>query len=90
MQIIPAIDILEGSVVRLYQWDYSKVSRYASDPYEVALSFKESGSTHLHIIDLSGAKKGAPQILKEIERLQPLGRRLGDQPLGTGGDRTFQ
>lgn len=86
MQIVPAIDILEGKVVRLNQGDYDKASHYTHDLLHYAKAFAAQNYSHLHIIDLSGAKKGSPQILKEIESLLPLGL---DLQVG-GGIRTLE
>ena len=60
MQIIPAVDILEGRVVRLLHGDYRKVTRYSDDPVEVAGGWMEQGADLVHVVDLSGAKTGDP------------------------------
>ena len=56
MKIIPAIDIIDGQCVRLTQGDYSRKKVYAKDPLEVAKQFEAAGLTHLHLVDLDGAK----------------------------------
>lgn len=56
MQIIPAIDIIEGKCVRLEQGLYHKKKTYFDDPVEVAKMFEEHGITRLHVVDLDGAK----------------------------------
>lgn len=56
MQIIPAIDIIEGKCVRLSQGDYNKKKIYNSEPVEVAKMFEDWGIKRLHIVDLDGAK----------------------------------
>ena len=56
MRIIPAIDIIEGKCVRLKQGDYTQKTVYNENPLEVARSFEEAGLTHLHLVDLDGAK----------------------------------
>nr|WP_317046110.1 HisA/HisF-related TIM barrel protein [Aureicoccus marinus] len=58
MRVIPAIDIIGGQCVRLTQGDYSQKNTYRENPLEVALEFQEAGLTHLHLVDLDGAKKG--------------------------------
>jgi len=57
--IIPAIDLLSGCVVRLKQGDYARVTQYTTDPVSVAQAFEAAGATHLHIVDLDGAKSGS-------------------------------
>lgn len=56
MQIIPAIDIIEGKCVRLSQGDYNRKKVYHSDPLEVAKEFEDWGIKRLHIVDLDGAR----------------------------------
>ena len=60
MDIIPAIDLLGGSCVRLHQGDYDQVTRFSDDPVAQALSWQEQGATRLHLVDLDGAKSGDP------------------------------
>ena len=60
MQIIPAVDILEGRVVRLLHGDYREVTRYSDSPVEVAGRWMEQGADLVHVVDLSGAKTGDP------------------------------
>ena len=59
MIIFPAIDLIGGEAVRLFKGDYEKKKVYSSDPLSVAKTFREKGATHVHIVDLDGAKKGA-------------------------------
>ncbi len=56
MEIIPAIDIINGKCVRLEKGDYSKVKSYHEDPVEVARQFESAGLKRLHLVDLDGAK----------------------------------
>lgn len=56
MEIIPAIDIIDGKCVRLTQGDYSQKKEYSSDPTEVAKRFEDAGIKRLHLVDLDGAK----------------------------------
>ena len=60
MIIYPAIDLYEGKVVRLKRGDYAQMTIYSDDPISVARSFKQSGATALHIVDLEGARDGKP------------------------------
>lgn len=59
MIIIPAIDILGGKCVRLFQGDYGQSTTYSLDPLEVALDFQQKGASLLHIVDLDGAREGS-------------------------------
>ncbi len=69
MQIIPAIDIIEGKCVRLTQGDYAQKTIYNENPLEVALQFQDAGLERLHLVDLDGAKAGAVKNWKVLEQL---------------------
>ncbi|HEY8398617.1 MAG TPA: 1-(5-phosphoribosyl)-5-[(5-phosphoribosylamino)methylideneamino]imidazole-4-carboxamide isomerase [Flavihumibacter sp.] len=69
MEIIPAIDIIEGKCVRLTQGDYSQKTIYNENPLEVALQFEDAGLKRLHLVDLDGAKAGAVKNWKVLETL---------------------
>ena len=69
MIILPAIDILDGQVVRLYQGDYATAHKVAADPVETALSFQNSGAEFLHIVDLSGAKDGCASGMETVKNI---------------------
>ncbi len=69
MIIIPAIDIYEGNLVRLNQGDYNSVKQYGLSPLDIAKSFEGVGLTHLHLVDLEGAKSGEPKNLKILEEI---------------------
>ncbi len=58
MRIIPAIDLLDGQAVRLEKGDYNKRTIYHTNPLDVATEFKTAGFTHIHVVDLNGAKSG--------------------------------
>lgn len=60
MDIIPAIDLLGGQCVRLFQGDYHQVEVFDPDPVQVALRWQSQGASRLHIVDLDGAKSGQP------------------------------
>ena len=70
MLVIPAIDIINGEAVRLRQGDYAHKTVYNPDPVEVAKLFESHGATWLHVVDLDGAKAGAPVNLKVIEAIR--------------------
>ena len=67
MQIIPAIDIIDGKCVRLTQGDYNQKTIYNENPLEVAKTFEASGLKRLHLVDLDGAKAGAVKNWKVLE-----------------------
>lgn len=69
MIIIPAIDIYEGNLVRLNQGDYNSAVQYGLSPLEIAKSFEGVGLTHLHLVDLEGAKSGEPKNLDILEKI---------------------
>jgi len=57
MQIIPAIDIIDGKCVRLTEGDYAQKTIYNENPLEVAKGFEDAGIKRLHLVDLDGAKQ---------------------------------
>ncbi|MBU6157968.1 MAG: 1-(5-phosphoribosyl)-5-[(5-phosphoribosylamino)methylideneamino]imidazole-4-carboxamide isomerase [Bacteroidetes bacterium] len=69
MQIIPAIDIIEGKCVRLTEGDYSQKKIYNEHPLEVALQFQDAGLERVHLVDLDGAKAGKIINWKVLELL---------------------
>jgi phosphoribosylformimino-5-aminoimidazole carboxamide ribotide isomerase len=69
MQIIPAIDIIDGKCVRLTQGDYQQKKVYNEHPLEVALEFEAAGLQRLHLVDLDGAKAGAVKNWKVLETI---------------------
>jgi phosphoribosylformimino-5-aminoimidazole carboxamide ribotide isomerase len=71
MNVIPAIDILAGRCVRLYQGDYAQSETFNEDPIAVAKEWEAQGAARLHLVDLDGAKAGQPvnqAIVAEIVR----------------------
>ncbi|NEP43812.1 MAG: 1-(5-phosphoribosyl)-5-[(5-phosphoribosylamino)methylideneamino]imidazole-4-carboxamide isomerase, partial [Okeania sp. SIO2H7] len=81
MNVIPAIDILEGRCVRLYQGDYSQSETFNENPVEVAKQWADQGATRLHLVDLDGAKAGQPVNQKTIEAIV----KAVDVPVQLGG-----
>jgi len=69
MQIIPAIDIIDGKCVRLTQGDYEQKKIYNENPLEVAKEFEDAGLQRLHLVDLDGAKAGAVKNWKVLEAI---------------------
>ena len=69
MLIFPAIDLYGGKAVRLYKGDYDRMTVYNEDPLAVARDFKASGATHLHVVDLEGARDGGTPNLDTVAAL---------------------
>jgi phosphoribosylformimino-5-aminoimidazole carboxamide ribotide isomerase len=69
MQIIPAIDIIDGKCVRLTQGDYNQQTTYHDDPLEMARRFEDAGLVRLHLVDLDGARKKSVQNWKVLENI---------------------
>ena len=66
MVIYPAIDLYEGKAVRLFKGDYAQMTVYSENPAEVAMDFKAKGATHIHLVDLEGAKSGTTPNLETV------------------------
>jgi phosphoribosylformimino-5-aminoimidazole carboxamide ribotide isomerase len=81
MEVIPAIDLLEGRCVRLYQGDYAQSEVFNENPVEVARQWAAQGATRLHLVDLDGAKAGHPVNQQAIEAIV----RAVDLPVQVGG-----
>ena len=60
MEVIPAIDLLDGACVRLRQGDYGQVTRFGDDPVAMARQWQQLGAQRLHLVDLDGARRGEP------------------------------
>jgi phosphoribosylformimino-5-aminoimidazole carboxamide ribotide isomerase len=69
MEIIPAIDICKGQVVRLEQGSFEKKTKYEVDPASMARRFAQEGATRLHVVDLDGARSGKTQNKKTVMRI---------------------
>ena len=69
MTLYPAIDLYEGKAVRLKRGDYAQMTAYSNDPLSVAQGFEKAGATALHVIDLEGARDGAPANFKVIKKI---------------------
>ena len=70
MLIFPAIDLYDGKAVRLYKGDYSQMTVYSEKPPALAEAFREAGATHMHLVDLEGAKTGETPNLETIRRIR--------------------
>lgn len=69
IEIIPAIDLMDGKCVRLSQGDYSSGVTYSENPLETALMFEDSGMKMLHLVDLDGARAKGPENLRVLEKI---------------------
>ncbi len=81
MQLIPAIDLRNGRVVRLEQGDYERETSYPDDPVELALRYQGAGATCLHLVDLDSARDGGETNLASIRNIC----HAVDIPVQTGG-----
>ncbi len=70
MIIYPAIDLYEGKAVRLYKGDYNQMTVYNDNPLAVAEDFLRCGATHMHIVDLQGARDGTTPNLSTICKIK--------------------
>ncbi|KPP82581.1 MAG: phosphoribosylformimino-5-aminoimidazole carboxamide ribotide isomerase HisA [Oceanicaulis sp. HLUCCA04] len=73
MILYPAIDVLDGRVVRLAKGDFSAVTDYGDDPVAVASAYRDAGADWLHLVDLSGARDGARRQLSLVENVAATG-----------------
>lgn len=69
IELIPAIDLIGGRCVRLSQGDYNKQKTYDTNPLDWARQLQDCGIRRLHLVDLDGAKAGAPQNLRVLEQV---------------------
>ncbi len=69
IEIIPAIDMMDGKCVRLSQGDFLQKKIYSGNPLEVAKQFEDAGLTRLHLVDLDGARKGEVMNWKALESI---------------------
>lgn len=69
IQVIPAIDIIDGKCVRLSQGDFSRKTQYAVSPADMAMKYADAGIERIHVVDLDGAKKGEPCNLRALEEI---------------------
>lgn len=81
MDVIPAIDVLDGKCVRLYQGDYQQAETFDENPVAVARQWADQGASWVHIVDLDGAKAGESVNLAAIEAIV----RAVDVPIQVGG-----
>ena len=101
MLIYPVIDLYEGKAVRLFKGDYAQMTVYSNDPPVLAEDFAGCGATHMHIVDLEGAKTGRTPNMKTILEIKERGglfcqvgggirsMEVVDRYLGAGLDRVI-
>lgn len=69
MELLPAIDILDGKAVRLAKGDYDAVTVYNDDPVEQARAFERMGARWIHVVDLNGARSGIQENRDQVRRI---------------------
>lgn len=69
MIIFPAIDLYDKKAVRLLKGDYNQMTVYSDKPWEIAEDFRNQGATHIHIVDLEGAKTGGTPNLETVKKI---------------------
>ena len=80
MIIFPAIDLYGKKAVRLYKGDYAQMTVYSDNPIEIARDFERAGATHVHLVDLEGAKDGTTpnlDIVRDIAENTTLFSEIG-------------
>lgn len=73
MIIFPAIDLFDGKAVRLFKGDYQQMTVYSDDPPAIAEKFRDCGATHMHIVDLEGAKSGSTPNFDTVKAIKERG-----------------
>jgi phosphoribosylformimino-5-aminoimidazole carboxamide ribotide isomerase len=81
MILLPAIDILDGQAVRLARGEFDQRTVYDQDPLEAAMRWLQGGARALHVVDLDGARSGAPANLEHVRRIAA----AADVPVQVGG-----
>ncbi len=69
VEIIPAIDILDGKCVRLHQGRFDQVTVYFDNPADAAKMWADQGATRIHVVDLKGSAVGEPQEIRSLQRI---------------------
>lgn len=69
MILFPAIDLYEKKAVRLFKGDYANMTVYSENPIEIAKDFEAKGCTHIHMVDLEGAKDGTTPNISIVEQV---------------------
>ena len=69
MNIFPAIDLFDKKAVRLFKGDYANMTVYSDNPIEIARDFERCGCTHIHMVDLEGARDGTTPNIAIVEQV---------------------
>ena len=69
INVIPAIDLIDGKCVRLTKGDYNQKKQYDASPLDMALRYQDIGIRRLHVVDLDGAKSSSPKNLHVLEEI---------------------
>ena len=69
INVIPAIDLIDGKCVRLTKGDYNQKKQYDASPLDMALRYQDIGLRRLHVVDLDGAKSSSPRNLRVLEQI---------------------
>lgn len=86
VKVIPAIDLLNGKVVRLHKGDYAQATIYNDNPLNEARKFKEAGFQHIHVVDLNGAREGS---FVNLDYIREIMEETGLSIQTGGGIRTY-
>lgn len=82
MIIYPAIDLYDGKAVRLFKGDYEQMTVYSENPPETAMAFAGAGATHMHVVDLEGAKSG---LTPNYDTVMAIRKAVPDMFIEVGG-----
>ncbi|PHS40512.1 MAG: 1-(5-phosphoribosyl)-5-[(5-phosphoribosylamino)methylideneamino]imidazole-4-carboxamide isomerase [Robiginitomaculum sp.] len=83
--IVPAIDLMDGGLVRLLKGDFSQRTNYVANPLDTAKSFADTGAKYLHIVDLDGAKNLTAEQSDLIIKIAQSVKKSGNMNVQTGG-----
>ena len=70
MILFPAIDLFQGKAVRLFKGDYDQMTVYSDHPEDIAKDFAAQGATHIHLVDLEGAREGKTPNMETVLRIR--------------------
>lgn len=82
MYIYPAIDLYDGKAVRLFKGDYAQMTVYSENPPEIAVDFVKAGATHIHVVDLEGAKEGSTPNFDTVVAIRKAAQAASDEFAG--------